>query len=125
MSTQSLPRRLRVLVVENSQDLAGALTAVIAGEPDLEAVRYAQTGAEALERMRQGAADVLVLDLGLPDGSGFTVLESLRAEGLAARAVIYTGNAPAAVRSRAKSLGAACILKGGDLDALLAAIRAA
>jgi two-component system response regulator DesR len=117
--------RRRVLVADNSVDIAKVLAAVLALEPDLEAIGYVLTGAEALARGRRGDADVIVLDLGLPDCSGFTVLETLRAEGVTTKVVIYTGLSSAAVTDRAQRLGASCVIKGGEFDELVAAIRAA
>jgi DNA-binding NarL/FixJ family response regulator len=117
--------RRRVLVADNSLDIAKVLGEVLSLEPDIEAIGYVLTGAEALARGRRGDADVIVLDLGLPDCSGFTVLETLRAEGLTTKVVIYTGHSSAAVIDRARRLGASCVIKGGDFDDLVAAIRAA
>jgi two-component system KDP operon response regulator KdpE len=41
-------------------------------------VQRVGTGQEALERLRQEAADLVILDVGLPDMSGFDVLRQLR-----------------------------------------------
>jgi two-component system phosphate regulon response regulator PhoB len=70
----------------------GSRVLVVDDEPDLlELVRFnldragyqvdvAETGAEALERLRRSAPDLLVLDLMLPDLSGEEICRSVRAE---------------------------------------------
>jgi DNA-binding NarL/FixJ family response regulator len=119
------PRR-RVLIADNSADLAQALVEIIGLDAQLEVVGYVLSGAAALERARQGVADVLVLDLGLPDCSGFEVLERLQADSPSLAVIIYTGHSSPELAARARQMGAAaCIVKDGTFDALLAAIRSA
>jgi DNA-binding NarL/FixJ family response regulator len=125
LSTSAESKR-RVLIAENSADLAQALVEIIGFDPQLEVVGYVLSGAAALERARQGAADVLVLDLGLPDCSGFEVLERLQAMPARPKVIIYTGHASLELAASARERGAvACIVKDGTFTALLAAIHAA
>lgn len=119
------PRR-RVLIVDNSADLARALVGVIDLEDDLEAVGYVSTAAEALDMAHHSRADVMVLDLGLTDCSGFAVLDRLRREHPDIRVIIYSGHPTTELGEQAISRGAVgCVRKGDDLGHLLAAIRAA
>src|SRR4249920_444689 len=62
------------------------------GHDDIEIVN-AGTGGQALDIMRQQACDCVVLDLRLPDMSGFEVLECMRAEAALAElpVVVFTG----------------------------------
>ncbi len=72
------PRRKRLLVVEDNA--AEQLTiAELLGHDDIEIVTVG-TGAEALEILRAQPCDCVVLDLRLPDISGFEILERLREE---------------------------------------------
>jgi len=72
------PRRKRLLVVED--DKAEQLSiAELLGSSDIEIVTTG-TGSEALSLLRQNPCDCVVLDLRLPDMSGFEVLEELRAD---------------------------------------------
>jgi CheY-like chemotaxis protein len=72
------PRRKRLLVVE---DNAGEQMSIIAllGHQDLDIV-VADTGAAALAAMAEQPCDCVVLDLRLPDMSGFEVLERIAAD---------------------------------------------
>jgi signal transduction histidine kinase len=69
------PRSLRVLLVEDHFDTAAQLTRLLvqAGHH----VTCAATVKEALERGRAGAFDILISDLGLPDGSGYDLMRDL------------------------------------------------
>src|SRR5919202_1677513 len=76
---QSLKQRskmTRVLVVEDDLDLARVLTTMFEHH-GIEAY-HAQTGREAIQLSQQVLPDLLLLDLVLPEGDGYTVVEWLR-----------------------------------------------
>jgi len=76
IKTYAAPRRKRLLVVED--DAAERVSVVeLLGHDDVD-VLTASTGSEALERLRTEPFDCVVLDLRLPDMSGFEVLERVR-----------------------------------------------
>ena len=67
---------LRILIVEDSEALGGVLRLLLASRtPDIQ-VR--QTGQEGIDEIQQGKADVVLLDVRLPDMSGLDVLAKLR-----------------------------------------------
>jgi HAMP domain-containing protein/CheY-like chemotaxis protein/signal transduction histidine kinase len=72
------PRRKRLLVVEDDRAEQMSIAELL-GHDDIEIVP-AGTGSEALTVLRQDPCDCVVLDLRLPDMSGFDVLEELRAD---------------------------------------------
>ncbi|MGZ3284225.1 MAG: response regulator, partial [Xanthobacteraceae bacterium] len=72
------PRRKRLLVVEDDRAEQMSIAELL-GHDDIEIVP-AGTGSEALSVLRQDPCDCVVLDLRLPDMSGFQVLEELRAD---------------------------------------------
>lgn len=122
--SEGLARRRRVLVADNSADLALVLGEIIGMDPTLEFVGYVLTGAEALAKSRAGATDVLILDLGLGDCHGFEVLDRLRADATQVKVIVHTGHASADLAAHARRKGAAAyVVKDGDPEALLAAIR--
>src|SRR5262249_14311078 len=70
------PRRKRLLVVEDNAAERMSITELLGSDDiDIEAV---STGAEALASLRERPCDCVVLDLRLPDMSGFDVLEQIR-----------------------------------------------
>jgi len=70
------PRRKRLLIVEDNPAEQLSVKELLDYE-DID-VTVVSTGAEALEKMQQESFDCTVLDLRLPDMSGFEVLEQLR-----------------------------------------------
>jgi len=73
------PRRRRMLVVEDDQLERETIRELLAHDDiDLET---AGTGAEALQKLKTSRFDCMVLDLRLPDISGFEVLTRLRDDG--------------------------------------------
>jgi CheY-like chemotaxis protein len=70
------PRKKRLLVVEDEPAQQVSIKALL-GYDDID-VSFAGTGKGALDAVASDAYDCLVLDLRLPDMSGFEVLERLR-----------------------------------------------
>jgi CheY-like chemotaxis protein len=70
------PRRRRLLIVEDNPAERMSIKELL-GYEDIDIVTVG-TGAEALARLREELFDCVVLDLRLPDMSGFEVLETLR-----------------------------------------------
>ncbi len=72
----STPRRKRLLIVEDNPAEQFSIRELL-GYDDIDVV-VAATGAEALELVGQDSFDCVVLDLRLPDMSGFDILECFR-----------------------------------------------
>src|SRR6266513_2281054 len=118
--------RQKILVIEDDPvaraDLQARLTAQ--GYP----VALAADAASAVTAVNRERPDLILLDLGLPAGDGFLVLERLRKiKTLAAIPVlIITGRSDAETRKRVEAMGVAPVLvKPVGTEALLAAIRSA
>jgi len=67
---------VRLLILEDEEDLAGALR--IGLQREGYAVDVATTCADATEKLAVWAYDVLLLDVNLPDGDGFTFADDIR-----------------------------------------------
>jgi HAMP domain-containing protein/signal transduction histidine kinase/DNA-binding response OmpR family regulator len=85
------PRRKRLLIVEDDEVERNSVAELLSHE-DIE-IASASTGSEALEKLRRDQVDCVVLDLKLPDMSGFEVLETIRddAELRDVPVVVFTG----------------------------------
>ncbi|HEX4182836.1 MAG TPA: HAMP domain-containing protein [Caulobacteraceae bacterium] len=85
------PRRKRLLIVEDNPVEQLSVTELL-GHDDID-IETAGSGEEALDKLRAAPADCVVLDLRLPDISGFEVLERLRDESALADTpvVVFTG----------------------------------
>ncbi len=84
------PRRKRLLVVEDNPAERLSITELL-GHDDIDIVTV-DTGADAIAAMREGV-DCVVLDLRLPDMSGFDVLDRIRADAALTDipVVVFTG----------------------------------
>ncbi|HEY1631180.1 MAG TPA: HAMP domain-containing protein, partial [Rhizomicrobium sp.] len=72
------PRRKRLLLVEDNEAERMSVSELL-GDDDIE-ILSAPTGAEALSLMAKDPCDCVVLDLRLPDMSGFEVLERMKSD---------------------------------------------
>jgi len=117
--------RQKILVIEDDPVARADLEARLAANGYL--VARAADAASALTVVNRERPDLILLDLGLPAGDGFLVLERLRKiEALAAIPVlVITGRSDAETRKRVEAMGVAPLLaKPVDTEVLLAAIRA-
>ncbi|TXJ05135.1 MAG: response regulator transcription factor [Alicycliphilus sp.] len=74
------PSTLRVGVVEDDAASRDTFVAMIHAQPDLVLAMVAASRAEALDRLSTAPMDVLLVDLGLPDGSGLDVIRAARVQ---------------------------------------------
>ncbi len=65
---------IRIGVVENDPDLLAFLSEVVQPHPDLHIAFTAPTSAQAMRALAGEPVDVLLVDLGLPDGSGIDLI---------------------------------------------------
>jgi DNA-binding response OmpR family regulator len=116
----------KILIVEDDVDIRRLLDLHIRGAS--YATCWAGDAISALSAARRESPDAIVLDLGLPGGDGFLVMERLRSMSRLAHipVIVVTARDPSTSRDRALAAGAtAFVEKPIDSDALLAAIRSA
>jgi HAMP domain-containing protein/CheY-like chemotaxis protein/signal transduction histidine kinase len=107
------PRKKRLLIVEDNAAEQMSIRELL-GHDDIEIVN-AGTGNEALGALQDNPCDCVVLDLRLPDMSGFEVLERMRADdGLAdIPVVVFTGRELSAEEdARLHAMARSIVVKG-------------
>jgi PAS domain S-box-containing protein len=116
--------KARILVVEDDVDLAGVIGAVFS--PEAFTVKLAHSLKQALDACLVFEPHLLVLDIGLPDGDGFNVVDWLRQNENLARLplVVYSGRELNEAERRQLTLGPTHFLtkarvKPQQLDALV------
>ena len=72
------PRRKRLLVIEDNAAEQMSIRELL-GHDDIEIITVG-TGVDALAKLREEGADCVVLDLRLPDMTGFEVLEQMKSD---------------------------------------------
>jgi DNA-binding NarL/FixJ family response regulator len=112
---------IRVLVVEDQPIVRQAITAEFDRELGFD-VRQAGSLADA--RALIGEVDVVVLDLGLPDGDGASLIGELKTTSPMARVLVLSSSIDPADAERALERGADAVLdKLADLDRVLATVK--
>jgi CheY-like chemotaxis protein len=96
------PVRAKVLLVDDDRDVR-TLTGMVLATRGVGTVYEAATGREGLRLAREQQPDLILLDVGLPDISGETVLQLLRVDPLTQHipVVFFTGSAEGYSRLRA------------------------
>ncbi|HEV2744156.1 MAG TPA: response regulator transcription factor [Rubrobacter sp.] len=78
MTGESLATLTRIMLVDDHPDFRDLMVTLLESQPDLEVVAQAGTMAEARSQAATSSFDVVVLDLGLPDGNGADLIGELR-----------------------------------------------
>ncbi len=108
----------QILIVDDDPDILEAFE--IAFRHEGATVRTATDGVSALMAIREGAPDLMVLDMMLPRSSGLFVLEKLHQDGATLNIIMVTANQGKRHRDFALGLGArAYLFKPVSLPRLL------
>jgi DNA-binding response OmpR family regulator len=115
-----------ILIIDDDEHLLLGLTARL--KPNGYAVVWARDAVAAISIARKQAPDLVILDLGLPAGDGFLVLDRMRAlaDLIAIPVIVLSARDPADNRRRALDAGAAAYFqKPPNNHEFLMAIRRA
>ena len=78
MTGEGLAPLTRIMLVDDHPDFRDLMVTLLENQPDLVVVAQAGTMAEARSQAATSSFDVVVLDLGLPDGNGADLIGELR-----------------------------------------------
>jgi DNA-binding NarL/FixJ family response regulator len=115
---------MRIVLVDDHRVVRDGIRYLLSDEEAIEIVADVGSGAELFELLEAEPVDAVLLDVRMPDMSGFDVLEQIRGEIPQVRVIMLSmHDAPGYVR-RAVELGAAgYLLKNASRSELLAALR--
>jgi len=117
---------IRTFLLDDHALVRTGLRMILADAVDIEIVGEAESGEDALPRIRELRPDVVVCDMHLPGISGLEVTERLVKGGYGARVVIVSVLEDGPIPKRVIAAGATGYVgKGGDPAELVEAVRAA
>ncbi len=99
-----------ILVVDDSAMARKMLIKALPTNWDVD-ITQAANGHEALAAYHAGRADVMFLDLQMPEMDGYTVLENLRKADLNTFVIVVSADVQPMAQERVKQLGALAFIK--------------
>ena len=117
---------MRVLVVDDHPAFRQALTSALGMVDEIEVAGEAGGGLEACREAEHIDPDVVLMDLSMPDLSGFDAMERIHARDPGMPVVILTANADPDVEAEALRAGASgFVAKGTMLDDIVVVLHEA
>jgi DNA-binding NarL/FixJ family response regulator len=119
------PSPIRILVVDDHQLIRVGIATLLVPESDMKLVGEASNGREAIAKYRECRPDVTLMDLQMPEMSGFDAIVAIRDEFPEARIIVLTTYVGDVQAQRAMKTGAqGYVLKNLLHKELLETIRA-
>lgn len=124
VSGATLTASMRVLIVDDHAIVREGLQRILESTPERWVAVQAESGFEALQRLRTSAVDVAIIDLSMPGMSGLDLLRRIKSEFPAQRVLVLSMHAEEQYALRAFKAGAnAYVTKDRAAAELVTAVR--
>ncbi len=122
----STNRAIRLLIVDDHPVVRDGLSGIFAGDPDFEVVGQAANGVEAVTQAQELQADVVLMDLRMPEMGGVEAIKQLRKRTPSAHVIVLTTyDTDSEVLSAIEAGATGYLLKDAPREELIRAVRAA
>ena len=116
-------RKTKVLIVDDHPVVVSGCRAIFASDRSVQIIS-ASTEREGFATYRQSKPQISIIDINLPDLSGYELLRKIRKRDPAAKVIMFSVNDDPAFVVRAVELGAkGFVCKGDDPQSLVDAVR--
>ena len=124
MTGGAVTKQVRVMLVEDHPDFRALMEVLLNGQSDMKLIAQAGSLAEARDQAARFEFDVVVLDLGLPDGHGEDLIADFRRSNPEVGVLILSASLDPAGVEKATRLGADEIMDKLDpLEEVLGTVR--
>ncbi len=116
---------MKILIVDDHQIIIDGLKTLLEGEPGIDQIFQTLSGTDAQKLMKEEVIDLVLLDINLPDKSGFEVCQTIKDAHPAVKVIALTMHNQAGYINKMIKAGVdGYILKNTGKNELLRAIRA-
>ena len=113
-----------ILIVDDHPFIVEGLVHLIESYPELKVVATANTGGHVIEQMSENEIDLYILDINLPDISGFDLIEAIRKKDNSAPIIIHTMHEEIWYVNRMIAMGVnGIVLKSSATSQMMEAIK--
>ena len=118
-------RKLRVVIADDSEPVRSRIALVIGKLKGVELVGAAKEARECLHVLREQSPDVTILDLNMPNGGGFAVMDGIKRLPAAPVVIILTNYSDSYIRAKCETAGAAYFFdKSNEFEEAIGTLKA-
>ncbi len=119
-----MAKKIRIVIVDDHAVLRAGIRVLLELQADFEVVGEAASGQEAIQRVRETAPDVVIMDIGMPGLDGMTATRQIKAEFPQTHILFLTQHENKEYVLPGLKMGASgYVLKRSEGDELITAIR--
>lgn len=119
-----MAKKIRIVIADDHAVLRAGIRVLLELQADFEVVGEAASGQEAIQRVRETAPDVVIMDIGMPGLDGMTATRQIKAEAPQTRILFLTQHENKEYVLPGLKMGASgYVLKRSEGDELITAIR--
>ena len=112
-----------ILIIEDNVVFATAIQRLLRGKTDLEIVDIVQSGEEALKKLPELNADLVLVDVSLPTINGIDLVQQILIEFPHLRCLMLSGHMIPKYVKRSLEVGASGYILKDDVNGILEGIR--
>ena len=113
MNASTVSSAIRVAVADDHPIVRAGLVGILSSDRALRVVGEAEDGQQAVELIRKGGVDILLLDLAMPGRAGLSLLRQVLDEAPELRVIVFSAYDPVSHKDRSIALGASAYLAKG------------